>query len=375
MMLKTTPLIKEHTLLNARFVNFHGWKLPLEFSLNAHAEHIHTRTHVGLFDISHLSQIRIQGLDALLVLEKLFTNRVQSLSPYRGQYNLMCNPRGGIVDDGILYCVKFKTEYLFVGNGSQQTKDLQWMKNHNVYPKTCHIQDESSQHAMLALQGPLAVKLLEKVLNSSSSSSNTHDFKLSGLDQFGWKFVPFYNQKILVSRTGYTGEDGFELILCAEIAKNLWRAFLDPKYQIKCLPVGLSARDTLRMEMKYPLYGVDLNEGTNPYSAGLGWAVKNPASFIGSQALQKKEDLLKRKWVGFRLKNLQSGVPRQKYRIFKNGSVIGEVTSGAKSPFLNQMIGLGYVDSRYCDPGTPIEVEIHRQLIAAEVVVTPFIKK
>ena len=361
-MLKETPLIEEHRRLGAKFMSFHGWKLPLEFS-SATAEHLNVRNNAGLFDVSHLGEIRVQGKNTLSLLEKCLTNNVSTLKENQVQYHLLCNEQGGIIDDLILYCLKPNEDYLLCVNASRLKEDFNWLyqsSNDNI-----SLQDESAKWAQLALQGPKALSLMTEVLGHSSSL----DIKKN---HFQW--VSFSGECILVSATGYTGEKGFEVLISNKKASELWRAILEKGKTRGCLPVGLAARDTLRIEMKYPLYGKDLNKNIDPYSAGLSWAVKNQNNFIGSDALSKIKKSIKKKWVGFKLLR-PSGVPRQGHRIFIDGSFRGEVTSGAKSPILNQMIGLGYVPIEYALPTQRIQVEIHQNLIPAEIVATPFIKK
>ena len=362
-MLKETPLMEEHRRLGAKFMAFHGWKLPLEFS-GATEEHLNVRQNVGLFDVSHLCEIRACGTEVLSFLEKCLTNNVVALKENQIQYNLLCNEKGGIIDDLILYCLKQDEDYILCVNASRLKEDLNWLKQHNTQSKVT-LQDESDQWAQLAVQGPKALSLLADALGASS---------LPDIKKNHFQWASFLGESILVSATGYTGEKGFEILVSNEKANELWRAILEKGKNQGCLPVGLAARDTLRMEMKYPLYGKDLNENIDPHTAGLSWAVKNPKEFIGSDALSKIKNQVKKKWVGFKLLQA-SGVPRQGYRILIDENPIGEVTSGAKSPVLNQMIGLGYVPAEYSSPTQSIQVEIHQNLIPAEVVATPFIKK
>ena len=476
-MLKETPLIQEHRRCGAKFVDFHGWKLPLEFS-GSTKEHLNVRKSAGLFDVSQMGEIRVVGAGALSLLTRCLTNNSASLKKNHAQYSLMCNERGGIVDDLILYCLEPERDYLLCVNASRVAADLCWLKQHissgaeeaqaqmqdqeaqvqEVQDQKVQVQDQSDRWAQLALQGPRSPELLSAVLDSDFGSAGSpapasvagspeeapafgpkvasREFKkvervtkaTSVADSseeapaFGPKVAPaemkkntfqwydFLGVPVLVSATGYTGEKGFEILISPEKAPALWRAILDRGQNGVCLPAGLCARDTLRMEMKYPLYGADLNEEIDPHSAGLSWAVKNTGDFIGSSALAeiKRGAGARKKWVGFKL--LQSvGVPRPRARIFAEGSVVGEVSSGARSPTLGQMIGLGYVQAGragevgevegaggagkasgagdaggvsgagkagagYSAPGSRIEVEIHQKRVPAEVVATPFVK-
>ena len=365
-LLKTTPLIKEHQKLQARFVDFYGWKLPLRFGSNtAREEHLNVRRAAGLFDISYMSKIRVTGQAALQILEKLLTNNIRIIQKNQSQYNLLCNEKGGIIDDLIIYCMEFQTEYLLIGNGSRQDKVYQWIKENCSDNRGVTIQDESQKWAMVALQGPASSSVLQKILQLNN---------IQTMKKRNWRFNSFLGDKIMTAATGYTGEKGFELLLPSEKASDLWQEILKQGKEFDCLPVGLAARDTLRLEMKYPLYGVDLNEDIDPYSANLSWVVKNPAFFIGKEALIQVRYKISRKWVGFQIKN-SSGLPRRGMPIWIQNKQIGEVTGGAMSPCLNCIIGTGYVDSEYSHIGQMIQIEVHQSQISAEIVATPFIKK
>jgi len=359
-----TPFIEEHRSLSAKMVNFHGWKLPLEFS-GSTQEHLNVRKHVGLFDVSHMGQIRITGHKALHTLEKLFTNNSSALQKNQAQYTLLCNEKGGILDDLILYCLKPQEDYLLCVNASRCAFDTNWILQNNPYSKV-QVKNETLNWAQLALQGPQSDLLLAQLL---------HQKDLLHMKKLTFHWYPFRKEQILVSATGYTGEKGFEILIPKSVAVSFWRDLLTQGKDFSCLPTGLAARDTLRIEMKYPLYGNDLNEDKDPYSAGLGWTVKNSSNFIGSKALSfLREQKPQQKWIGFKLEK-KAGVPRQGQAIYFQNTPIGEVTSGAKSPCLHQMIGMGYVQQKYSSPGQKLHIAIHQNLIPAEVVATPFIKQ
>ncbi len=358
--------MKEHQKRQARFVDFYGWKLPLRFGSNtARAEHLNVRRAAGLFDISYMSKICIKGQEALQTLEKLLTNNIRIIRKNQSQYNLLCNDKGGIIDDLIVYCLEFQTEYLLIGNGSRQEKVYQWIKKNCSNERQVAIQDESQKWAMMALQGPAASSVLAKILQVNG---------IQTMKKRTWQFSSFLGDNLIIAATGYTGEKGFELLFPSDKAGYLWQAILEQGKEFDCWPVGLAARDTLRLEMKYPLYGVDLNEDTDPYSANLSWAVKNPAAFIGKEALAQARHKTQRKWVGFQVKN-PAGLPRCGMHIRIRDQQVGEVTSGAMSPCLNYIIGTGYVDSEYSHIGQMIQIEVHQSQISAEIVATPFIKK
>ena len=391
-MLKNTPLKEEHIRLGAKFMLFYGWKLPLEFS-QAKEEHLNVRKNAGLFDVSHMGEIRVRGKEALALLKKCLTNNTARLKKNRVQYNFLCNEKGGVIDDLMLYCLKEKQDYLLCVNASRTEVDLQWLQKHNSFSSVT-VEDESTKWAQLALQGPKSCDILSSVLKQEKSGEK---IVLKKIKKNNFQWGSFKGESILVSATGYTGEKGFEIFISPKKAGLLWRAILKEGQSKGCLPVGLAARDTLRMEMKYPLYGKDLNENRDPYSAGLSWAVKNPGPFIGSEALKKIKKNIKKKWVGFRLLSEASvtGVPRLNSRILGGLSAppiwekadkvlsisvrkivpVGEVTGGALSPSLGEMIGLGYVPSEYASRDQKIYVEVHQKPVPAKVVTGPFLKQ
>ena len=272
------------------------------------------------------------------------------------------------MDDLILYCLKPGEDYLLCVNAACLEKDLKWIRYHTSSGPE-KVRDESNHWAQLALQGPKAHSLLASVLKDSDGKKANLEIKKN---HFQW--CSFLDQPVLVSTTGYTGEKGLEIFLSLENIPFLWKELLDKGKDFDCLPVGLAARDTLRMEMKYPLYGKDLDEKADPYSAGLSWAIKNPANFIGSATLAQIKKKISKKWVGFQLSK-SVGVPRKGSAVLVEGKPVGEVTSGARSPCLDRMIGLTYVPIEYSSPNQSIQVEIHQNLVPAEIVATPFIKK
>ena len=367
-MLKQSPLIEEQRKIGAKFIAFKGWKLPLEFSNGATKEHLNVRKNVGLFDVSHMGEIRVKGVDALAFLEKCLTNNMAHLQKNRAQYNLLCNKQGGVIDDLIAYCIEPKQDYLLCVNAGQIEVDYSWLNTCKPKDLTLTIENESSKWAQLALQGPKAPALLEKVLKTKLQLKKNY---------FQW--CCFAETKLLVANTGYTGEAGFEILLTPKKAPALYKEILMQGQEFNCMPAGLAARDTLRMEMQYPLYGQELSENIDPLSAGLAWALKNPKNFIGSKALLEKKNQREKKRIGFKLLH-KAGVPRTGNRILQNGQPIGEVTSGALSPCLGQIIGMGYVsfakkDRDFTPPLDTIEVEIHQHPQPAQIVAKAFIKQ
>ncbi len=354
---RTTALIEEHRRAGAKFMLFQGWKLPREFG-SAREEHLFVRKSAGLFDISHMGEIRVQGPGALTLLQKTLTNQVDKLKKNQAQYNLMCNERGGVVDDLILYCLEPESDYLLCVNAGCREKDFNWLKKHNS-PKAI-LNQESAEWAGLSLQGPKAGEILTRTWDAQEEVAFLKSMKKN---QCGW--VVFEGQKVLVCRTGYTGERGFEMFLSPQKAPALWRKLLKRGKEDLC-PVGLSARDTLRLESQYPLYGKELSEDIDPHSAGLSWAVRNTTNFIGCHALSQIQ--VSKKRVAFKLLSPLAPVPRTGCPIHINGQRAGEVTSGAFSPTLSSMTGMGYVRKEKSTPGTPIQVQIREELYPAQIV-------
>lgn len=357
--LKTTPLKDEHVRLGAKMVDFAGWYMPVEYKGLRH-EHQVVREHVGLFDVSHMGEIRIKGPKALATVEWLTTNDVGRLNNNQAQYTLLPNDQGGVVDDLIVYCIEKNQEYLLCVNASNTDKDFNWMVRHN---RDAEIVNESAQWGQIAVQGPKALRLLERIFPGVTPPT------------FELRSTQFAGERVWIARTGYTGEDGAEIFVPAAKTAELWRSLLERGQDLNVEPIGLGARDTLRTEMKYPLYGHELNDQTNPYSAGLGWVIKPKIKdFIGrSKILAEREKGLKHKLIGFRMR--ERGIPRQGYKLFsKEGEPVGFVTSGTLSPTLNDNIGIGYIETGLSLEGTVFNVEIRTRMVEAEVVATPFVK-
>lgn len=359
--LRKTPLAEAHEKLGARMVDFAGWWMPVQYR-GLREEHLAVRQHVGLFDVSHMGEIWVQGSEALAALQWLTTNDLSRLKSGQAQYSLLPNERGGLVDDIIVYCVEPGTNYLVCVNASNTDKDFAWMLQHN---RGAEIRNESSQWAQIAVQGPSAMKLMERVMGKSYMR----------LESFHFEFANYQGMRIIVARTGYTGEDGCEIFLPNQVALTMWRDLLQNGAELGVEPIGLGARDTLRTEMKYSLYGHEIDDSTNPYAAALGWVVKPEAKdFLGKSAmLAQRERGLTRKLIGFKL--LDKGIPRQGYSLFSfDNSEIGKVTSGTLSPSLNESIGIAYVDAKFAGEGSEFLVDIRGRKAKAKVVKTPFVK-
>jgi aminomethyltransferase len=355
--LKRTPLHDLHVKAGARMVPFGGWQMPVQYT-GILEEHRAVRRAAGLFDVSHMGEFELRGPDALAVLQRLTTNDAAALAVGQVQYSLLCRPDGGIVDD--VTVTRLDAEhYMLTVNASNIDKDWSWVTGEDASAGWRNVSDRTG---LLALQGPRAEAVLGRLT----------DADLAGLRYYRARRGTVAGIPTLVSRTGYTGEDGFELYCDAGRVEALWGALMDAGQGEGLVPVGLGARDTLRLEMRYALYGNDIDETTNPLEAGLGWVVK-PAKgeFIGREAIERVRAAgPARRLVGFRM--IERAVPRHGYRLLHGGAEVGVVTSGAFSPSLGQGIGMGYVRADLAAVGTELAVEIRGTAQPAQVVPTPF---
>jgi aminomethyltransferase len=355
--LKETALTPLHRELGAKLAPFAGFWMPIQYE-SITAEHRAVRESAGLFDISHMGEFAISGRGAAAFLDRMTVNDVAGLEPNQAHYSCMCLPSGGVVDDLVLY--RLEDGYLMVVNASNVEKDFAWLSEHLSAGVT--LENRSEETSLLALQGPRSEAILAPLAS----------VELSGID-FYWKTdgavagIP-----ALISRTGYTGEDGFELYFDRERSLEMWDALMEAGTAAGLAPAGLGARDTLRLEMKYALYGNDIDEGTDPLEAGLGWIVKlDKGEFLGREALRRvKAEGPHRRLVGFKL--LERGFPRPHYPVLAGGERVGEVRSGTVSPTLGEGIGTCYLPVAHAQNGTRIEVEIRGRAVPAEVVPTPF---
>jgi len=357
--LKRTPLHDVHAALGARMIEFAGWSMPVQYT-SVLAEHRAVRAGVGLFDLSHMGEFAFEGPSAEENLQRLLTNDVASLPPGRAHYTLLLNERGGVVDDVILYRLDAH-KFMLVVNAANTAKDWDWIRSR--LKGRVAMEDKSDQTALLAVQGPKAEAVVAGVLGRD----------LSHLPGFAAEEVELDGVPVLLSRTGYTGEDGFELYCTSDDAQRLWERLLEAGKADGIVPVGLGARDTLRLEARLPLYGNELTEETTPFEAGLGFAVKlQKGEFTGRAALlAQRERGVARKLVGFEM--VERGIPRKGYPIFTGDRCLGEVTSGSFSPTLERDIGLGYVASEFAAPGTDLEVDIRGQRKRAKVIQGRFV--
>lgn len=358
---KKTPLYDEHVKLNARIVDFAGWLMPVQYSGIAD-EHEACRKKVGLFDVSHMGEIRVRGTEALSFLNKLVTNDVAKIADNQAQYSVMCYEDGGCVDDLIIHKIK-DNDYFICVNASNTDKDFEWIKSHA--PSSVQVDNESPQWAQIAIQGRHAQAILQKLT----------DTRLNDIHYYWVQEGTVLGQRAILARTGYTGEDGFEVYIGAQYGPKLWTTLLDEGSVFGIKPCGLGARDTLRTEMKYALYGHEIDRHLNPLEAGLGWVVKlDKPDFIGKKALiQLRESGLKRALVGLRA--LEHAIPRQGYTVESNGHTIGTITSGTLSPSLKVGIAIAYVERKHSTVGSKLEVVIREKRVPHEIVQTPFYKR
>lgn len=369
-MLKRTALYEEHHSLGGRLIDFGGWELPVQYS-GVIDEHLACRSHAGLFDVSHMGEVHVEGSDAESYLNFLVTNNVAQLAIGQAQYTVMCHENGGIVDDLVIYR-RAQNRFLVVVNASNTDKDFKHMlfvRDHfQSRWNDLQITNESPKYTQIAIQGRKAEKILSKITDTPLSSIRTYWFTEGSV----LKNIP-----AVIARTGYTGEDGFEIYTPWDEGPKVWRALLEKGTPEGIKPCGLGARDTLRLEMKYPLYGNELNDHTHPLEAGLGWVVKlAKGEFVGRAALMEaKEKGLKRQLVGFEV--LERGIPRHGYTVWNTGGTqnLGEVTSGTQSPCLKKSVGIAYVDIASAKVGSRIAIDIRGNKTAAEIVPTPFYKR
>jgi len=363
--LQKTPLNRLHRELGARMVEFGGWDMPVQYR-GVIDEHLAVRNAAGLFDVSHMGEIEVRGPGALALIQELTVNDASLLVNGQVQYSAFCYPHGGTVDDVTLY--RFDTEhFMFCVNASNSDKDFAWMEEvlEEGDFEGVSIRNLSADFAQLALQGPAADAILGRLT----------DTDLGGISYYHFFEGLVAGTPAIISRTGYTGEAGFELYFTPGAAEEIWTSLLEVGAEDGLAPVGLGARDTLRLEMKYALYGHELSSEISPLEAGLGWIVKlDKDGFIGREALlRQRREGLSRKLVGLVL--TEPGVPRAEYPVFAAGKEVGIVTSGTMSPSLRVGIGLALVDIEQAGVGTPLEVGIRQRRVSARVVKTPFIRK
>ncbi len=359
---KKTPFFEQHQRYGAKLMPFAGFIMPIQYR-GIIEEHRHVRTKVGLFDVSHMGEIEVRGPEALKFVSYVTVNDPAALAVDQVQYSAMCYKDGGIVDDLLVY--RFPDHFFLVVNASNTEKDFAWLRE-QARGFDVALENTSDRVAQLALQGPQAEPLLQRICDLNLSEMKFYWFQVGRVD----------GVEMLVSRTGYTGEDGFELYFDPKYAGQIWEALFKAGRDFDLQPIGLGARDSLRLEMKYCLYGNDIDQTTTPLEAGLGWItkLKKPEDFNGKEVLlRQKAEGLKRKLIGFEVEG--QAFPRQHYKVKKDEAEIGEVTSGVFSPSLSRGIGLAYVKTEFSKVGDTFEVEIRGRAVPAKVVETPFWKQ
>ncbi|MFQ5673589.1 MAG: glycine cleavage system aminomethyltransferase GcvT [Nitrospinales bacterium] len=358
--LKTTPLFDLHRQLGAKMAPFAGWNMPIQYR-GVIQEHLAVRNGVGLFDVSHMGEIEIRGDDAEALLQRLITNDIRKMNDRSILYTLMCYENGGVVDDLLVHRFS-QNHYFLCVNASNADKDFQWITS-NAGASRSKILNLSDETAQLAVQGERAEPLLQGLCDVPLNDIQYYHFKTGKIQQID----------CVIARTGYTGEDGFEIYLASARAEEVCRAILQAGEAYTLQPVGLGARDTLRLEMGYALYGHEIDAQSSPLEAGLGWVIKlNKDFFIGQEALRKQKAAgLARKTAGIKL--LERGVPREHYRVMRDGRCVGGITSGTYSPSLQTGIALARIAADCAVPGAEVQVEIRNRLAPAVVTPLPFV--
>ncbi|HLM58467.1 MAG TPA: glycine cleavage system aminomethyltransferase GcvT [Pyrinomonadaceae bacterium] len=364
--LKQTPLNAAHRRAGGRMVEFGGWDMPVQYPAGTVEEHLRTRTHAGLFDVSHMGEIEVKGPDAIPFVNRLCSNDASKLVDGQAQYSALTTERGTVVDDLLVY--RFGPEdLLLVVNASTTDKDWDWITSHKRDERV-ELTNRSADFCQLAVQGPDAVGILRQLTDAPLEEIKYYHFREGEVG----------GVSAIISRTGYTGEDGFEVYAAPEHAERLWDRLLDAGRHGTpegIQPCGLAARNTLRLEAAMALYGHEITDETTLLEAGLGWITKlGKGDFIGREALaRQKEEGVERKLVGFEVTG--RGIVRDDFEIFVEGQPVGRVTSGSPAPYLKKNIGLAYVPAEHAAPGRQLQIDIRGRQVAAEVVPTPFYKR
>jgi len=362
---RRTPLYHIHAESGAKFVPFAGWEMPIQYTNSGILkEHQAVRTGVGLFDISHMGRFELSGKGCEEMLSRIVPTPTQKMKKGIAQYSMLLNEEGKVLDDIYVYKIS-KDKIFLIVNASNREKDFAWLKGHLLEPAI--LTDVTFETALLALQGPRSWDILERVIPFDKEEIALRTF-------IETEIIPARGKGTLIARTGYTGERGYEIIVSSAIAANAWKALLEVGTEFEMIPIGLGARDTLRLEKGYPLYGHEINENTTPVETGLDKFIDFTKEFIGKEALvRQKEKGVTQKGICFEL--VVGGVPREGYSIYSGEKEIGKVTSGNFSPSLKKGIGMGLIDSRYAEVGSEIFISIHGRGAAATIVKPPFYKK
>ncbi len=375
-MLKRTALFSAHQKLGAKLIEFGGWEMPVYYT-SITEEHLAVRNAAGIFDISHMGEVTVSGTVAADFLNQVLTNDIHKITPGEGQYSLMCNERGGTIDDLYVYCLS-QGVYFMVINAARVAADVAWLQKQAAdFPRESEMfmTDASHNYSAVAVQGPRVKEFID-VCISGCSNCALRAPRVTALKKNQIGGFPFRGHDLLISRTGYTGEDGFEIVGNDEPIRQVWDALLESGKPFGLRPCGLGARDTLRTEMCYPLYGQELDENTTPIEAGLGFFVAlDKGEFVGRAVLaEQKASGVAKKCIAFKMTE-KSAPPRPHYPIWADGNRVGEVVSGTQSPLMNIGIGMGYVPPQFAGPETTIEIEIRGKRSRAIVVKKPIFKK
>ncbi|MDQ2718178.1 MAG: glycine cleavage system aminomethyltransferase GcvT [Bacteroidota bacterium] len=360
--MKNTPFTEKHISLGAKMAEFAGYNMPISYS-GINDEHATVRNNAGVFDVSHMGEFILKGDNALDLIQRVTSNDASKLTDGKAQYSCLPNEEGGIIDDLIIYCIEENKTYMLVVNSSNIIKDWNWINSHNTQKVEIH--NISDNTCLLAIQGPNATKIVQSLTDIDIMNLKYYTFvkgKFAGIDN------------VLISATGYTGAGGIEIYFedKSDDANMIWEKIFAEGTPKGMKPVGLAARDTLRLEMGYCLYGNDIDDTTSPLEAGLGWITKFNKDFVGKEKIEElKEDGIQEKLVGIEM--IEKGIPRKGYEIKNNeGAVIGRITSGTQSPSLQKAIAMGYVDIYYAKIDTPVFIRVRDKLLLAKVVEMPF---
>ena len=361
-MSKKTALYDKHVALGAKMVPFAGYDMPVQYS-NLGEEHLNVRNGVGVFDVSHMGEFFLKGVGALDLIQRVSTNDASKLTPGKVQYSCMPNETGGIVDDLLIYCLG-EEDYMLVVNASNMEKDWNWISKFNT--ANVEMTDRSDNYSLLAIQGPKATEAIRSLTDMNIADMEYYTVQVG-------KFAGVDN--VIVATTGYTGSGGYEVYFTNDVADQIWDAVFEAGKDVNIMPAGLGARDTLRMEMGFCLYGNDIDDSTSPHEAGLGWITKYTKDFTNSEALKaQKEAGITRKLVGFH--EIEKGpIPRQGYEIQDlEGNNIGHITSGTKSPSMDKAVAMGYVKKEFSAVDTEVRIIIRNKSLSTKVTRFPFLK-
>lgn len=360
--MKNTPFTQKHIQLGAKMAEFAGYNMPISYT-GINDEHTAVRKNAGVFDVSHMGEFILKGEKSLELIQSITTNDASKLTNGKAQYSCFTNKTGGIVDDLIVYCIEENKAYMLVVNASNIEKDWEWVKKNNKIDAECH--NISDKTCLLAIQGPNATKILQPLTETDIMNLKYYTFvkgKFAGVDN------------VLISATGYTGSGGIEIYFEDKdgAADIIWNKIFEVGAPLGLKPIGLAARDTLRLEMGYCLYGNDIDDTTSPLEAGLGWVTKFTKDFTAKEILEKqKAEGISKKLVGFEM--VEKGIPRKNYEIKDiEGATIGRITSGTQAPSLNKAIAMGYVEIAYSKIDTQVYVKVRDKLLTAKVVKMPF---